>query len=35
MLPIVPGEVVTGSWELICCMLTSVAAVLSYIFLLR
>jgi hypothetical protein len=32
MLPIVPSEVVTGSWELICCLFTSVAAVLSYMF---
>jgi len=35
MLPIIPSELLTGSWELICCMLTSVAAVLSYLFLLR
>jgi hypothetical protein len=35
MLPIVPGEVLTGSWELICCMLTSLVAVLSYLFLMR
>jgi hypothetical protein len=35
MLPIVPGEILTGSWELICCMLTSVVAVLSYLLLLR
>ena len=32
MLPVVPTEIVTGSWELICCLLTSLAAVVSYIF---
>jgi hypothetical protein len=32
MLPVVPTEVLTGSWELIWCMLTSLAAVVSYIF---
>jgi len=35
MLPILPNEVLCGSWELICCMLTSVVAVMSYLFLLR
>jgi hypothetical protein len=35
MLPVVPSEIVTGSWELICCMLASMAAVMSYVFLLR
>ena len=35
MLPIVPSEVLSGSWELICCMLTSVVAVMSYLLLLR
>jgi hypothetical protein len=35
MLPIVPCEIVTGSWELICCLLTSAAAIVSYVFLMR
>jgi hypothetical protein len=32
MLPVIPGEIVIASWELIGCLLTSVAAVLSYVF---
>jgi hypothetical protein len=32
MLPVVPSEIIIGSWELICCVLTSVAAVVSYVF---
>jgi hypothetical protein len=35
MLPVVPGEIVTGSLELICCMLTSLAAIVTYIFVPR
>ena len=35
MLPVVPSEIVTGSWELICCMFASLAAVMSYVFLMR
>jgi len=35
MYPVVPCEIVTGSWELICCMLTSAAAILSYMFMWR
>jgi hypothetical protein len=35
MLPIIPSEILTGSWELICCLVTSVAAVLSYLLMGR
>ena len=31
MLPVIPAEILMGSWELICCMLTSLAAFLSYV----
>jgi len=35
MLPIVPTEVVTESWELICCLLTWGIAVISYVLMTR
>jgi len=35
MWPVIPCEILTGSWELICCLLTTVVAVLSYVLLLR
>ena len=35
MVPIIPSEVLSGSWELICCVLTTLSAALSYVLLWR
>jgi hypothetical protein len=35
MLPVIPGEIATASLELICCVLTWLAAVVTYIFMPR
>jgi hypothetical protein len=32
MLPNLPGDLLTGSWEFVCYGLTVVAAVVSYLF---
>jgi len=35
MVPIISGEIVSGSWELICCLITWGAAVISYVLMAR
>lgn len=35
MVPFIPSDILMGGWELICCGLTLVAAVVSYLFMLR
>ena len=35
MLPIISGEIVSSSWELICCLITWGAAVISYLLMAR
>jgi hypothetical protein len=35
MMPFLPSELLTGSWELICCACTVVAALFSCLFALR
>jgi len=35
MIPVIPSEILTGSIELVCCGLTALAAVVSYVFMLR
>ena len=35
MLPVIPTEVLACSWELICCLLTFAAAVMSYVLMWR
>jgi hypothetical protein len=35
MIPNLPHEILMGGWELICCALTAVTAVFSYLFMLR
>jgi hypothetical protein len=35
MTPFLPSEILTGSWELICCACTAVVAVLSCLLAVR
>ena len=35
MTPFLPFELLAGSWELVCCVCTAVAAVLSCLFAVR
>lgn len=35
MVPMIPSELLTGGWELICCACTAVAAILSYVLMWR
>jgi hypothetical protein len=35
MYPVLPSEILIGGWEAICYAFTLVAAVLSYLFMLR
>ena len=31
MYPILPNDLLTGSWEFLCCALTAIIAVISYV----
>jgi hypothetical protein len=35
MLPAIPPELLVESWELICCGMSALAALVSYFFLMR
>jgi hypothetical protein len=35
MTPDLPSELIAGSWELVCCACTAVAALFGYLFALR
>jgi hypothetical protein len=35
MVPMIPSEILTGGYELICCACTAMAAICSYLLLLR
>jgi hypothetical protein len=35
MVTIIPSEVLSESWELVCCALTTLSAALSYVLLWR
>jgi len=35
MIPMIPSEILSGGYELICSAFTAVAAVCSYLYLLR